>query len=72
MQAINLNFLNADDTTLSGTVGNFEHNNNANTDENINAEISKISLWLKLNKLSLNISKTKCVLFYQPRQKYHS
>ena len=34
----------------------------------INAEIHKISEWLKLNKLSLNINKTKYI-FQMPNKK---
>ena len=30
----------------------------------INEELSKISMWLKLNKLSLNIKKTHYMLFH--------
>ena len=34
----------------------------------INCELSKISEWLKVNKLSLNVAKTNYILF-RPRQK---
>ena len=30
----------------------------------INLELNKISNWLKLNRLSLNITKTKCMIFH--------
>ena len=33
--------------------------------ENVNDELKKISLWFKLNKLSLNIKKTNFILFGQ-------
>ena len=35
----------------------------------INIELKKIVVWLKVNKLSLNVSKTRCILFKSPRQK---
>ena len=35
----------------------------------INAELNKIYWWLCMNKLSLNISKTKYILFYTARKK---
>ena len=50
----------ADDTSLSATLNAFAHN----TEYNINTELNKISDWLKLNKLSLNIAKTKAMLFH--------
>ena len=53
----------ADDTTLFSTVSNFT--NTPNTDANcmINQELFKINEWLEINKLSLNIAKTKYMLF---------
>ena len=49
-----------DDTTRSSTIDSF---NNEDTTKNItpeiNNELSKINEWLKMNKLSLNKSKTK-------------
>ena len=47
----------ADDTTLMGNLNEFD----------INKELSKLSIWLKLNKLSLNVS--KFMIFHQPRKK---
>lgn len=48
----------ADDSTLSTSI------NLLNADENsINIELDKISVWLKLNKLSLNVAKTKAIIF---------
>ena len=49
----------ADDSTLSSTLKVFLKNQ----DENINKELSKVSEWLKVNKLSLNIGKTKFMIF---------
>ena len=34
----------------------------------INAELDKISVWLKVNKLSINVSKSKCWTFYHPKK----
>ena len=35
----------------------------------INKDISHITTWLESNKLSLNIDKTKAMLFHQPQKK---
>ena len=35
----------------------------------INKDISHITKWLESNKLSLNIDKTKAMLFHQPQKK---
>ena len=54
----------ADDTTLLSTLDNF--NGNQSTNQNaiqINAELTKIVDWLTVNKLSLNIKKTKMMIF---------
>ena len=45
----------ADDTSLSSTLNTFRCNTNVNTHN----KFSKISEWLKVNKLSLNTKKTK-------------
>ena len=37
--------------------------------ENINKELTKISNWLKANKLSLNAKKTKFMIFHMPQKK---
>jgi hypothetical protein len=50
----------ADDTTLVATLNSFQNNR----DMEINRELSKINDWLKLNKLSLNYSKTKAMVFH--------
>ena len=57
----------ADDTTLSATLSTFGTQNNREI--NLNNELNKISTWLKLNKLSLNIDKTKAMLFHTPQRK---
>ena len=57
----------ADDTTLSTTINCFENNEHPN--QYINNELSKISEWLIVNKLSLNASKTKIMVFNMPQKK---
>jgi hypothetical protein len=54
----------ADDTTLLATISSLELTNTVNLEQNIIHELENISNWLKLNKLSLNASKTKCMLFH--------
>ena len=34
----------------------------------INRELDTVNTWLKVNKLSLNVEKTKCMLFHKRRQ----
>ena len=53
----------ADDTTLYSFLENFESNDD---EREINCELDKvINLWLKANKLSLNVTKTKCMFFHK-------
>ena len=54
----------ADDTSLSSTLNTFR----CNTNVNINNELSKISEWLKVNKLSLTTKKTKEMIFHMPQK----
>ena len=60
----------ADDTTLISTlcalVG--DSDTNENVSNNINSELEKVQEWLRANKLSLNTSKTKYMIFHY-RQK---
>ena len=56
----------ADDTTLSATLSTF--GDNSSKTDGINSELSKIMTWLKLNRLSLNISKTKAMMFHMPQK----
>ncbi len=54
----------ADDTTLTSTINTFNDNtNNDNVETSLNAELLKINEWLQINKLSLNISKSKYMIF---------
>jgi len=57
----------ADDTTLSATLST-SGDAGANVGQNINLELESISTWLKLNKLSLNVSKTKAMVFHMPQK----
>ena len=59
----------ADDTTLSSTIY-YVSDINSNTNA-INAEICKVIEWLKINKLSLNKTKSKYMTFHMPKKKYH-
>ncbi len=56
-----------DDTTLS-TIASFNEGNNKNITSVINNELSKINEWLKINKLSLNKSKTKYTISKNSKQ----
>ena len=53
----------ADDTTLYCNL------NGVNSEVKINNELSKISEWLSSNKLSLNIKKTKFMVFHTPQRR---
>ena len=52
----------ADDTTLFTTLNSNERYDIHN--ERQNNELEKISIWLKVNKLSLNVKKTKAMIFH--------
>ena len=56
----------ADDTTLLSILKPFSADASVNVNENINYEIGKISDWLKVNRLSLNVKKTKFMVFHHP------
>ena len=51
-------FLFADDTNIY-----YESNDLKNLEKTVNEELKKLSLWLNLNRLALNISKTNFVIF---------
>ena len=54
----------ADDTTLSSTLNTFSDNiHDQNLETLINEELLKISEWIKINKLSLNVVKSKYMIF---------
>ena len=56
----------ADDTTLSASLSNLE--NEKDNVKKLNVELESVSKWLKLNKLSLNLAKTKAMLFHTPQR----
>ena len=58
----------ADDTTLYSSLENFDSNN---IEREINYELEKVNLWLKANKLSLNVKKTKCMFFHKRKTLPH-
>ena len=63
-----LNFIfYADDTTLASPLCLFTHgaqNDVSHVLPQINSELLKISDWLTVNKLSLNVDKTKYMIFH--------
>ena len=50
----------ADEMTIYFNLEDFDH---ATIESDINSELEKINVWLKLNKLSLIVKKTKSVIF---------
>ena len=56
----------ADDTTLISTLETFGNTNRpTEIENNISDEISKITTWLHSNKLKLNASKSKFMIFFK-------
>ena len=64
----------AEDTTLLSTVNTFidEQTNDLTTSNNINSELTKITDWLAVNKLSLNAAKMKMKGFHSKQRKLKS
>ena len=56
----------ADDTTIYFNLENFDSNN---FEFEINAELQKVSMWLKKNKLSLNLDTTKLMIFHRQQKR---
>ena len=54
----------ADDTTLYSTLDVFGNY----ISKNLNLELTKVADWLKLNKLSINIKKSKFMVFHVPQK----
>ena len=54
----------ADDTTLLATLSTVNQDILYNRSIHLNNELMNISYWLKVNKLSLNVSKTKYMIFH--------
>ena len=61
----------ADDTTLYGTLRKFAAATprGGNIIKTTNEEIEKVNIWLKVNKLSLNPSKTRFMIFHHHQRK---
>ena len=45
------------------------NNDISHTTRSINLELEKIHEWLEINRLSLNVQKTNCMLFHHPQRK---
>ena len=52
----------ADDTTIYFNLEDFPA---LNREQEINKELEKLNIWFKVNKLTLNVDKTKCMFFSQ-------
>ena len=61
----------ADDTTLSTSLNSLSETtlDNKSTETIINEELCKINEWLNINKLLLNKSKTKYMVFHMPNKR---
>ena len=57
----------ADDTTLYTTLDTQE-----DIKDILNDELVQINNWFKVNKLSLNVAKTKAMLFHMPQKQIHN
>ena len=55
----------ADDTTLYFNLEDFPV---INKEAAINSELNKVNKWLMLNKLTLNVDKSECMLFHKRRK----
>ena len=54
----------ADDTTLYVNIEDYKtHSKEAA----LNKVTNKLNIWVRLNKLSLNVEKTKCIFFHKKR-----
>ena len=58
-----------DDTTLSSTLNNAK---NIDAGPSINDELGKINEWLEINKLSLNINKSRYMLFHMTNKQVNA
>ena len=58
----------ADDTTLTSPICTFS-SINIPTEVNINSELVKVCHWLKVNALTLNVDKSKYIIFHYPQRK---
>ena len=57
------NFISFADTTLLSTMNNFRNAHNDDADILINEQLYKTNEWLEINKLSLNVTKSKFMVF---------
>ena len=57
-------FMYADDTTIYFNLEDFPA---FNREQDVNKELLKVNIWLKLNKLTVNVDKTKCMFFHKRR-----
>ena len=55
----------ADDTTIYLNLDEFPRENREIA---VNIELEKVNTWLKLNKLAINVNKTKCMFFNKCRR----
>ena len=58
----------ADDTTLNSTLDSFG-NDTEEIQNSIISELQKVFKWLDVNKLCLNLSKSKFMLFQMPQKR---
>ena len=58
-------FMYVDDTTIYFNIEDFDTNN---LEAEINKELKQVNTWLKVNKLSLNVGKTKIMIFHRKRK----
>ena len=59
------------DQTILLCIVFFENFDSNNIEREINYELEKVNLWLKANKLSLNVKKTKCMFFHKRKTLPH-
>ena len=59
--------MDADDTTLLTTANVFDKQTDLSL--SINNELTKVNDWLRVNKLSLNVNKSKAMVFHMPQKK---
>ena len=64
-----LNYLMYADDTTTCIYFNLEDFDFQNTENHINAKLEKVNTWLKLDKLSLNVQKTKFMVFHRKQKK---
>ena len=62
----------ADDTTLSSRLNNFFNMENIDAGSLINDKLGKIKEWLEINKLSLNIKKSRYMRFHMPNKQVNT